>query len=193
MNSTTAAPGRRSWMWLPPGVVFYATVAFAVIEGLWVSSIQSLVGFGFTVMLWFSLAGIWIARIVGAALATRLRFGLAESVRWLMAPVILAMVYLIMQSGLPFDARLSLSRAGMDQAAAEVMAGGTTDRDWIGLWAVEDVDRIPGGMRFIVMSGGLIDHWGFAYSETGGRPAIMAGEDSYSHLDGNWWIWTDGF
>lgn len=47
-------------------------------------------------------------------------------------------------------------------------------------------------MRFIVASGDSIEgeRWGFAYSETGGRPPIMDREDEYEHLDGPWWIWT---
>lgn len=161
--------------------------------GLWVSSIQSDAGRWGTELVWIALAGVWGVRIVGAALVARLRFRVVEWIRWLAVPAILGVVFAITQSGAPFDVRLSLSRAGMDRTAAEVMAGGATDREWIGLWPVENVERIPGGMRFIVMGGGFIDRWGFAYSDTGDRPPIMDGEDGYEHLDGNWWIWTDGF
>jgi hypothetical protein len=39
---------------------------------------------------------------------------------------------------------------------------------------------------------GFIDQWGFAYSNEG-RPANVDGNDSYRHLDGGWWRWTDRF
>jgi hypothetical protein len=190
-----AAPGKavRYWLWRPPGALFYVAVVLAAVMGLWVSSIQSVVGsWGFQAI-WIALAGVWFIRVLGAAVVQRLRFGVVEWIRWLAVPAILGVVVAITQASAPFDVRLSLSRAGMDEAAAEVMAGGTTDRQWIGLWPVQDVERIPGGMRFIVMGGGFIDRWGFAYSQTGDRPAIMDGEDRYERLDGDWWLWIDGF
>jgi hypothetical protein len=191
-SPTTGSRHARYWLWRPPGILFFAATAFAVFVGLWVSSIQSFGGLHFTMVLWFSLAGIWVARFTGATLTARLRFSLAEWVRWLAVPVILGSVFLLTRTSVPFDVRLSLSRGAMDQAAAEIMAGGSTDRDWIGLYAVERVEQIPNGMRFVVAGGGFIDGWGFAYS-TDGAPANVDGNDDYEHLDGNWWIWTDRF
>jgi hypothetical protein len=158
---------------------------------LWLSSIRSEIGQVATAVVWISVACIWVVRVVGAA-RERLRFSPVERIRWLAIPAIFGVFGLVIWSGAPFDVRLSLSRAGMDQAAAEVIAGATTERQWIGLWAVEDVERIPGGMRFVVGSGDSSERWGFAYSETSGRPAIMDGDDGYEDLDGGWWIWTDG-
>ncbi len=143
-------------------------------------------------MLWFLLAGVWIVRLVGAAMADRLRFGVGEWIRWLGVPLILGVVFLLTRTSVPFDVRLSMSRDAMNQAAIEIMAGGGTDREWIGLYPVERVERTPNGMRFLVAGGGFIDRWGFAYS-TDGPPANVDGNDSYEHLDGAWWIWTDRF
>ena len=187
---------RRHWLLRPPGVLFYLGVALAVFEGVWVSSIQSFGGLIGTMLIWWSLAGVWALRLLGAAIVTRLRFGWREWARWLGVPLILGVVYVWTQSGEPYDLRLSWSRSAMDQAAAEIMAGGSTDRDWIGLWPVQDVERLPGGVRFIVSGCGFIDRCGFAYSTSGSSASIADPDDSedrYEHLDGNWFIWTDGF
>jgi hypothetical protein len=184
-----ASPPDR--LWRPPGVPFYAAVAFAVLMALWLSSLRSEVGQWATALVWLAVAGLWVVRVVGSAKGRR-RFSRAEWIRWLAIPASFGLAGVIVWSGAPFAVRLALSQAGMDQAAGEVTAGDTTERQWIGLWAVDDVERIPGGMRFIVASGDSAERWGFAYSETGGRPAIMDGSDTYEHLDGSWWIWTDG-
>jgi hypothetical protein len=168
-----------------PGFLFYAAIGLAVLLALWLSSIRSEVGLWATTVVWLAITSAWVVRIVGSA-REHLRFSPVESFRWLAIPSILGLAGLIIWSGAPFDVRLSLSRAGMDQAAAEVIAGNTTERQWIGLWAVDNVERIPGGMRFIVASGDSKERWGFAYSERGGRPAIMDGSDRYEHLDGSW-------
>ena len=145
MNLTTGSlmtHPRRHWLLLPPGVLFYLAVAFAVLQGVWVSSLQSFVGLIGTVVVWFSLAGLWAFRLLGAAIVARLRFSVAEWARWLGVPLILGVVYLWTQTGAPYELRLSLSRPAMDQAAAEIIAGGSIDRDWIGLWPVDSVERL---------------------------------------------------
>jgi hypothetical protein len=188
----TATPAKpRYWLWQPPGVLLYAAVALSVLMALWLSSVRSEVGQWATTVVSLSIAGIWVVRIAGAA-RERLQSSPVEWIRWLAIPAILGIAGLILWSDAPFGVRLSLSRAGMDQAATEVMAGDTTERQWIGLWAVDGVEKIPGGIRFIVASGDTNERWGFAYSETGGRPAIMDPNDGYEHLDGDWWLWTDG-
>jgi hypothetical protein len=190
--SSSRAP--RRWLLRPPGVLFYLAVGFAVAEGIWVSSIQSFGGLMFTMLLWYLLAAIWAARAVGAAIATRLRFARAEWIRWLGVPLIMGVTYFWTQTGAPFDLRLAWSRTAMDQVAAEVMAGGTTDRDWIGLWPAEDVERLPGGMRFIVADCGLADRCGFAYSASGSISGIDPDNpNDYERLDEHWFTWTDRF
>ena len=182
----------RRWLWGPPGISFYAATEVVAFVGLWVNSLDSFGGLLGTEMLWFLLAGAWIVRLVGAVISGRLTFDVRESVRWLGVPLILGAVFLLTRTSVPFDVRLSMSRDAMDQAATEIIAGGQTDRGWIGLYPVERVERTPNGMRFLVAGGGFIDKWGFAYS-TEGPPANVDGNDSYDHLDGAWWIWTDRF
>jgi hypothetical protein len=190
-----AVPSRRQRLLRAPGLLFYLGVALAVVEGIKASSLQSFGDSVVTQLIWWPLAAIWGARFLAALTVARLQFSLSEWVRWLGVPLILGLVFVWARSDGPYDLRLALSRQAMDQAAMEIVAGGSTDRGWIGLWPAEDVERIPGGMRFIVSGGGFIDTWGFAYSMSGSRSDITdpESEDSYAQLDGGWFLWTRRF
>lgn len=188
------ALGRRSLL-RPPGTVFYVAVALAVFAAVWVSSLQDFGGALLSEFLWGLLAAIWGVRLLGALVASRARFMVAEWARWLGVPLVLGVVFTWTQSGGPFDLRLALSRAAMDQAATEIVAGGSTAREWIGLWPVENIERLPGGMRFIVSGCGFIDRCGFAYSASGSIADLADpdGENRYEHLEGNWFRWIESF
>jgi len=187
----------RHWLLRPPGVLFYVAAILTVAFGLWSASVESDGGFLLTLVIWCSLALVWGFRLVGAAIVTRLRFGMAEGARWSGIPL-LGAACLVGTTTAPYDVRLSLSRSAMDQAANEIMAGGSTDRDWIGLWPVKDADWMPHGMRFIVAGcGGFLRQCGFAYASDETMPWIADpdhyGEDTYQRLDGHWFVWTRTF
>lgn len=112
--------------------------------------------------------------------------------RWLAIPVVFFVGFRLTETSIPFDVRLSLSRGAMDQGAAEVIAGGTTDRGWIGLYPAERVERTANGMRFLFPNAGFIDRIGLAYS-TDGPPAGVDGTDEYAWLVGGWWRWVSKF
>jgi hypothetical protein len=179
----------------PPGTRFYVAVAFAVLVGVWVSSIQDFGGALLTALIWGLLAVAWGLRLLGALVTSRAHLTVAEWARWLGVPLVLSVVFAWVQSGGPFELRLALSRAAMDQAAAEIIAGASTNRGWIGLWPVEDLERLPGGIRFIVSGCGFIDRCGFAYSTSGSIADLAdpAGENRYEHLEGNWFMWIESF
>ncbi len=142
---------------------------------------------------WFLMAGIWLIRFFfGAAWTKRLRLPILHWIRWMAIPLVLGAVFLLTETSVPSDVRLSLSRQAMDQAAAEVMAGGSTDRSWIGLYPAERVERITNGMRFAIAGSGFIDQLGLAYS-TDDYPAGTYGTDEYSPLGGGWWTWVERF
>jgi hypothetical protein len=141
---------------------------------------------------WFLLAAIWLIRFIGAAWTKRLRSPVLHWIRWMTIPFVLGAVFLLTQTTVPSDVRLSLSREAMDQAATEVMGGGSTDRSWIGLYPAERVERIANGMRFIIPGSGFIDQVGLAYS-TDDFPAGTDGTDEYSPLGGGWWTWIERF
>jgi len=127
-----------------------------------------------------------------------LRMPGAHWLRWLLVPVVMGSVFLITRTDTLFDARLALSRSAMDQMASQVMAGGSTDRGWVGLYNVGEVERTANGLRFVVDDSGLY-RLGFAYS-TDGEPTLT--EDNYSPLwTGPWyeplggglWLWTEAW
>lgn len=182
----------RRWPWGPPGVLFFMGTGLAVLAALDASSRQS-----FTMSLtaqaaWALVALIWLIRLVGALWSTRFRLPVMHWLRWLAIPAVFVLAVLYVGTGQPFNVRLSLSRDAMNQAAAEVMAGGSTERGWIGLYPVERVERISNGMRFLIADGGFIDRFGLAYS-TGGPPEGVAGTDEYEPLGGGWWRWVERF
>ena len=134
----------------PPGALFYVAVAFAVFVGVWVSSLQDFGGALLAALIWGLLSVVWGLRLLGALATSRAHMAVTEWARWLGVPLVLGVVFAWVQSGGPFELRLALSRAAMDQAATEIIAGASTNRGWIGLWPVEDLERLPGGIRFIV-------------------------------------------
>lgn len=141
---------------------------------------------------WAFVALVWLIRFLGAAWSKRLPFPATHWVRWLVIPVAMGLVFLWTRTDGPSGVRLALSRGAMDQAAAEVMAGGSTDRAWIGLYPVEHVERIGNGMRFLISGSGFIDQVGMAYS-TDGEPHGIDGTDEYRPIGGGWWTWVQLF
>jgi hypothetical protein len=98
---------------------------------------------------------------------------------------------------IPYDARLGLSRNAMDEMAADVLAGGPTDRGWVGLYGVGRVTRTQNGVRFVVDAAAL-GRWGFAYS-TGREPVFIDDEEEaaglwtgawFEPIGRGWWKWT---
>ena len=142
--------------------------------------------------LWTLMALIWLVRFVGAVWSRRLRLPPAHWIRWLAIPTIMALVFMYTRTEEPFNLRLSLSRDGMNQAAAEVMAGGSTDRGWIGLYPVQQVERIKHGMRFLIADAGFIDRVGLAFS-TDSSPEGVEGTDEYEPIGDGWWWWVERF
>jgi hypothetical protein len=172
--------------------LFFLGTAVAILAALDANSRASFGMILVAQMLWLVVAGIWVVRFLGAAWTRRLRFPITHWVRWLAVPAACGLVFVLMGLDVPYDVRLALSRDAMNEAAADVMAGGTTDRTSIGLYPVERVERIPNGMRFAITDSGFLDRIGFAFS-TAGEPPNVDGNDLYSKLDGGWWTWVDRF
>lgn len=140
------------------------------------------------------LSAVWLVRFALAAIRRRLRLGPGEWARWTATAAAVGLIFVVNYSDLPYQWRLTLSRSGMDQAAAEIVAGGSLDRGWIGLYPVDRVERTENGMRFLIgglMGSGFLDPIGFAWSRSGPPPTI--GEDIYAPLDGGWWYWRESW
>lgn len=108
------------------------------------------------------------------------------------ADVGLAGAAILMASGLPTRVRFEASRSAFDQLATDVMAGGSTDVQSVGLYDIELLEQTPDGVRFLVLGSGFIDVTGFAFS-TDGDPSDSNSEDVYRPLGGGWYQWTRVF
>ncbi|WP_214317945.1 hypothetical protein [Nonomuraea sediminis] len=94
----------------------------------------------------------------------------------------------LVYAGAPVRARFELSRPALERFAASKPAG--EDARWVGLFHVESVERIPGGVRFLVVGSGFLDHHGFVFSPE--RAPEDDGEGfRYAHLSGPWYTWQE--
>jgi hypothetical protein len=146
----------------------------------------------FAFWLWIALCTIWLGRLL-IATAMRRSIRLPRWKHWLVTPAAGALTLGLVVSLAPLKVRYYLSRDAMNSAAQTVIANpakASTIRE-IGLWDVERVERISGGMRFLVQDTGFLDPVGFAYSPN--RQPEVIGEDTYVHFDGPWYIWEESW
>jgi hypothetical protein len=176
----------------PPGILMIAATAVVVVLWIEASSRYSLMGMTFSLPVVGLIGLIWLIRFVAAGVKTRGRLSTRSWARWLLVPAVLVGAGVLTGFDVPFQARLALSRPAMDQAAVEIMAGGTTDRDWIGLWPVQLVEPIDGGVMFLIEGSGFMDRVGLAYSVSG-TPADPYDDVEYTDLGGGWWQWWSEF
>jgi hypothetical protein len=189
---TELPPTDASGAWGPPGRLFGGAAAVLLAAVALCSSSDA---FLLVVLLFYVSVGfllLWLIRIIGAFITTRLRMPTAHLVRFLMVPIAFAAVWAASLAGVTTWLRFEAGKPWMDGAAAQVTAGGSTSDRWIGLWPAESIERVPGGMRFLVSGAGLFDQEGFAYSSDGSVEAIQKpDEDSfYTRIDDHWFLWT---
>jgi hypothetical protein len=165
----------------------------ALVYTAYVFSVPSpFMGSIYSELLWIGVGLAWLVHVAVTVWRNRpLTFGATRS--WLIVPTLAAIALTLVWTEAPFQARYRLSRGAMDSTARRVMRDpGSADRiDRIGLWNVSAVERVPGGMRFLVDGSGFIDFGGFAYSPNG--PPQGADIADYEHLDGPWWLWWFDF
>ena len=184
----------------PPGLALTAFAVAAVLLALDGSSRRSLGVMLLSAPLWLGVAVVWLLRFLAAANAARWRFPVSVWARWAFIPVALGAVSIVAFTEVPFEARLALSRGAMDQMAAEVAAGGSANRGWVGLYDTGTVLRTENGVRFVVDDSSL-GRWGFAYS-TSGEPIFIDDEEEdaglwtgawFESIGGGWWKWTQAW
>jgi hypothetical protein len=150
------------------------------------------------VPLWLLLAAVWATRLAATVTGGGLRMSAAAWARWLLVPAAMGTAFALSLSDVPFEVRLALSRDAIDQMAADVMAGGSTERGVVGLYIVGHVETTANGIRFVLEDCGLSRH-GLAYA-TDGEPRLT--DDNYSPLwtsplfhpvGANWWLWSEGW
>jgi hypothetical protein len=194
---TPRAPGSRRIIG-PPGLLFYIVTLGAILLALDANSRDSFWLFLLSAPIWLLLAAIWLFRFGLAVRANRGRMSAAHWARWLAIPLALGLVFGITRTDAVKDARFDLSRGALDQMALDVMASGSLDNGWVGLYNVGTAERTANGFWFVIDDSGL-GRWGLAYSPNG-EP--KESEDNYDplwtgaefeHLDGPWWIFSQSW
>ena len=110
--------------------------------------------------------------------------------RWLVIPAILVVTVLVVGSDIPFLVRFAMSRPELDRVAADVMAGGSTDRTSIGLFPVEYVERTTDGMVFSISGSGFLGSSSIEYAPNG-PPGDAEDFGGVELLGGGWWMWAE--
>ncbi|MGW7477186.1 hypothetical protein ACWGH8_01245 [Nonomuraea muscovyensis] len=109
---------------------------------------------------------------------------------WMFVPVALVLgTVLLVELDAPLHARFALSEPSLERHARSVRDDHGSGR-WWGLYWVDEVEKIPGGARFMVTS--LTMDWksyGFAYIPDRAPDPL---DGVYEHFKGPWYIWTDG-
>ena len=200
MTAVVSPAPARSSPWRravgPPGILFYLAAGIAIVIALDANSRMSFITFMIAGPIWFVIAAVWLGRFAWTVSHIQGQMAIADQVRWLVIPAAMLVVFLVTRTDAPFQTRLDLSRGALDEMAAGVMAGGTTERGWVGLYNIGEVERTANGLRFEVDDSWLY-RLGFAYSAEG-EPKLT--EDNYSPLwagtgirsiGGGWWLWTE--
>jgi hypothetical protein len=132
----------------------------------------------------------WLGFFFGALWTNGGRMPRRDLMRWLVIPAVLILTVLAVGSDLPFLARFTLSRAELDRVAADVMAGGPTDRTTIGLFSVEDVELTTSGMDFIIGGSGFFGGVRLAFSPNG-PPTDTDELIDVEPIGAGWWTWSE--
>jgi len=177
--------------WEPPGRWFYLSVLVLLLVVAEASSRASWMPFFIAGTIGIIVAALWLFRFVPTLVHRRLRLSGRGWLQWAGIPAILLGTWMLFVSGLAFEVRLALSRAGMEEAASAILTDDEASPGWIGLYPVDRIDRFDGGFRFLIWGSGFIDPLGFVYVVEGEPPII--GEDISQQIDANWWHWQESF
>jgi hypothetical protein len=182
----------------PPRVLLYAATLVAIALALDASSRASIDALVIGALLWLAIAGVWYVRFLVAVADRRRTIARDAWVRWLAIPVVLGLTLAIARTDAPADARFTLSRGPLDAMAADVLAGGSTDRGIVGLYLVGEVERLNTGIRFVVADN-LLGRHGLAYAPAG-EPELGDANFSplwtgatFEPLGEGWWIWYESW
>lgn len=156
---------------------------------VWLSSDA---GMGLGAFMLLMLSGLVLAAVSSAQLFAHRRIRPDDSPeRWLVQrlnPALLALAVVFCLTGAPFYLRFFLSKSSLtDYAQSRTAQDASQTKRRIGLFVVQETERVKGVVRLITTDDGMADHAGLVYSPAGEPERV--GEDSYTHLTGPWWHW----
>lgn len=141
---------------------------------------------------WFAMGGYLLLRLIVAVAAGGLQTVRGAWKRWTASVAIVVATIGLLFTSAPLLVRFNLSQAEMDQVAREALATSEPfEVERVGLFPVQRVERFDGGVRLVVNEC-MVDLCGFAFSSEG-KPPNLGGEDTYHHLDGNWFLWEESW
>ncbi len=182
----------------PPGVWFFVVTLAAIVLALDANSRASLGALIPAALFWLLVGVTWLLRFTFAVWQSRGRMSAAHWARWLAIPILLGVVFGITRTDVVKRTRFELSRGALDQMAMDVMAGGSLERGWVGLYDVGIAERTANGVAVVIDDSGF-GRWGLVFSADG---TPKDSEDNYSglwtsaeyeQLDGNWWVFAQGW
>lgn len=147
-------PGKFSkWMTLLPSAALIISQAYP--EGVFMLDILGFFG-------WFLLLAWWLVRLIIWCVASLItgfehhRPGTAPA--WAKTPLIFAILIVCIFLRLPLYATFLVSLPSMSRIAQQsVNSGAPPKMSWIGIYPVERIEVIAGGMRFIVSGTGFMN------------------------------------
>lgn len=182
----------------PPGIPLFGATVVAILVAVEANSRGSFVQAVMAGVAWTVIGTVWFARFWMAQAPGRPPMTRGDRLRWLAIPVALGVVFALTRTDLVKEARFDLSRGALDDMATDVMAGGSIERGWVGLYDVGAVERTANGFWFVLADDGL-SRIGLAFapegepreSEENFSPVWQPAE--FQHLDGPWWTFAQGW
>ncbi len=108
-------------------------------------------------------------------------------------PIVLVGSIALLHFSVPTKLRLKLSEPALmsyiqtAQAAQAAQPQLAISPRQVGLFQVQETELLSSGTVRLITTEDFFDHAGFVYSPNQAPPVL--GEDSYSHLYGDWWHW----
>lgn len=190
---TASAKDHPGWVFLFHGVVVLAAAGF--LYSLSFPGIAYFLAAATSVAL-LGLAIAWLVQLVMFCAARRRGQGAGRGLRFVIAPVVGALVVVSAWTGAPLYLRWAASRSSFDHAVKASQNGGTPDRGLfgrIGLYRISRIKAVPNGLLFYEATGDLFDDAGFAYLPAGPSPALANGSfenPQWRALGNDWYAWT---
>ncbi len=181
-----------------PGALFHVAVGLLALSLLWVHSEPGvdLLPWITVVLLSCLLALVWAVRLLTFLLALTRGRSAGSALAWLPAPAVGLVVLVLVVTGVPLQARWTISRPAFDAVVEQHLRGveQVPERPGrLGLYRIDRVDDVDGALLFFEGEIGALGASGFAHVPEGPRPDLFvdsAGPLRFEPRGGPWYSWT---